>query len=161
MYARNLLQSFRYAFRGLGYSLKTQRNMRIHLYLAILVILTGLILRLPPIEIAVLCCVISFVFIAEIVNTAVESNMDFLSKKQFHPAVKMIKDIFAGVVLVAAINAAIVGYIIFTPHFTLYDNVIEAPKAIEFRKPKTIDYEGRTLLCLKTEGTVPNLERHV
>ena len=90
--------------------------MRIHLYSAVGVISVGMLLGLPTIEIAILSCVISFVLIAEIVNTALEVNLDFLNHKKYNSTIKIIKDIVAGVVLIASINAVIVGSIIFLPH---------------------------------------------
>jgi diacylglycerol kinase len=58
----------------------------------------------------------SFVLIAEIVNTAMELSLDFLNGKGYHPSVKMIKDIVAGAVFIACINAVIIGCVIFLPH---------------------------------------------
>ena len=90
--------------------------MRIHFYLAIGVILLGFMFGLSAIEMSILCFAISFVLIAEIVNTSLEVNLDFLNGNKFHPTIKTIKDILAGVVLIASINAIIVGCIIFLPH---------------------------------------------
>jgi diacylglycerol kinase len=128
--------------------------MRIHFYLASGVIFIGVTLGLSPIEIAILCCVISFVLIAEIVNTTLETNLDFLNGKQFHPTVKTIKDIFASVVLVAVINAIIVGYIIFAPHLTIFEN--RTPGAIELKRERNIWQEEISEIV---KGTVPTTYR--
>lgn len=106
--------------------------MRIHLYLASGVILAGIVLGLTALEIALLCCVISFVLIAEVVNTALEVNLDFLNDKKFHPTIKVIKDVVAGVVLIASINAVVVGGIIFTPYLNLFKNSVSG--ATEFKR---------------------------
>ncbi len=90
--------------------------MRIHLYLAAGVILAGILFGLTAIEIAVLCCVIVFVLITEIINTVLEFSLDFVNGKKFNPSIKMVKDVVAAVVLIASINAIIVGCIIFLPH---------------------------------------------
>lgn len=119
--------------------------MRIHLYLAISVILIGLLLGLTTIEIAILCCVISFVLIAEIVNTALEVNLDFLNNKKFHPSIKMIKDIVAGVVLIASINAVIVGGIIFLPYLDFLGNTV--PESIEYKRPTEQEPKEKGVVC--------------
>ena len=82
MLYRSLFQSFQCALKGLTYTLKTQRNMRIHLYLAAGVILAGIAIGLTAIELAVICCVVVFVIIAEIVNTALEFSLDFVNGKK-------------------------------------------------------------------------------
>ena len=162
---RTLFQSFKCAFKGLFYVLKTQRNMRIHFYLATGVILAGVIFGLSAIELAILCCVISFVLIAEIVNTTLEVNLDFLNGEKFHPVVKTIKDIFASAVLIASINAVIVGTILFLPHLNLNKN--KKPEVIEFKKSERSPQENlnstkKALSLLNenaTKGTVPDDRR--
>lgn len=113
---RRLSESFNCAFKGLFYVIKTQRNMRIHLYLSVGIILAGVLFGLTTTEIAILCCVSSFVLIAEIVNTALEVNLDFINNKKFNPSIKMVKDIVAAAVLIASINAVIIGCVIFLPY---------------------------------------------
>jgi diacylglycerol kinase (ATP) len=113
---KKLLESFICAFKGLLYVIRTQRNMRIHLFLAAGVILAGIFLGLTAVKIAILCCVIIFVLIAEIVNTALELSLDSVNNDKFNPSIKMAKDIVASAMLVASVNAVIVGCIIFLPH---------------------------------------------
>ena len=149
---RNIFESFRCAFKGLLYVLKTQRNMRIHIYMATAVILAGVILGLTAIEVAILCCVISFVLIAEVVNTTLEVNLDFLNGKKMHPTVKTIKDILSGVVLIASVNAVIVGSVIFLPYVKFFKK--DTPKAIEFEKKPSLQekkLQGRSELCFFRE----------
>ena len=145
MLLRNLLQSFKCALKGLFYTLKTQRNMRIHIYLAAGVILAGILLDLTPIEIVVLCCVIVFVLITEIINTALEFSLDFVNNKRFNPSIKIVKDIVAAGVLIASINAVVVGCIIFLPHLNLSRN--KPPEATEIRKPRNKWQDSRSALC--------------
>lgn len=111
---RTLLQSFRYAFAGLWYALRTQRNARIHLLAAVAVTATGLWLRLDALRWAVLTLTIALVFFAELINTVAEAVVD-LSTAEYHPLAKMAKDMSAGAVLATAIAAVAVGLLILGP----------------------------------------------
>jgi len=91
---------------------KTQRNMRLHFLIAILALLLGIYLNLEKLELLLLLVTICFVMLAEMLNTAIEINADLLSDS-FNPMVRIIKDVAAGCVLVASLNASIVGYLIF------------------------------------------------
>lgn len=110
----NRVQSFRYAFSGIWHTLKTQRNAQIHLAAAVLVVGLGLLARLTFTEWAILALTMGFVIAAEMLNTATEVAMDF-STSEFHPQVKIVKDVAAGAVLVAAITAVVVGLLILGP----------------------------------------------
>jgi len=112
---KRLVESFNNAIEGFIYVLKTQRNMRIHFLLALLVILVGVYINLSFYEIIVLCTIIALVLIAEMINTAIELAID-LMKDTYHPLARMVKDIGAGAVLISAVNAMIVGYLIFSRH---------------------------------------------
>ena len=110
----SLLQSFRYAFAGLWYALRTQRNARIHLLAAVAVTAMGLWLRLDAVWWAVLVLTISLVFFAEMVNTVVEAIVDLVTP-EYHPLAKVAKDVSAGAVLVTAMAAVVVGLLILGP----------------------------------------------
>jgi len=139
---RRLQESFKYALKGLFYVIKTQKNMRIHLFIAVFVILAGIFLGLTAVKMAILCCVIIFVLITELVNTALEFGLDFVNNNKFNPSIKMVKDIAAAAVLVASINAVIVGCIIFLPSL-VHPVRKEAPSAdAEFEKIHEIVWEG-------------------
>jgi rRNA maturation RNase YbeY len=112
--ANPLLRSFRYAFAGLGYTLRTQRNARIHLLATVAVIALGLWLRLDAIRWTVLTLTIALVFFAELVNTVAEAVVDLITD-EYHPRAKMVKDVSAGAVLVAALAAVVVGLLILGP----------------------------------------------
>lgn len=86
--------------------------MRLHFLISILVLLLAIYLNLEKIEILLLLVAISFVLLAEMLNTAIEMHTDLISDK-YNPIVRIIKDIAAGCVLVASINAFIIGYILF------------------------------------------------
>ena len=106
--------SFRYAFLGWGYVLKTQRNAWIHSLVATLVILMGLWLGLTPQNWAILVITIAMVFTAEFINTAIEAVVD-LASPTHHPLAKVGKDVGAAAVLVAALAAMLVGLLILGP----------------------------------------------
>jgi len=108
----NLVESFNCAIEGFIYVIKTQKNMRIHFLLAVLMLLLAVYLDVGRSDILVLALTISLVLIAEMVNTALELTVDMVSDSYHHIA-RIIKDIAAGAVLISSINAILVGYIIF------------------------------------------------
>ena len=113
--AGTLARSFRYAFAGLGYCLRTQRNFRIHTLAAALVAGVGAWLGLSWVEWAVLALTVTMVLAAEMVNTVVEAVVD-LASPAYHPLAKVAKDVAAGAVLLTAMVAAVVGACLFLPH---------------------------------------------
>lgn len=114
MKARSLIDSFNYAFDGVVYAFKTQRNIRIHFLAAGLVLLTSLVLRLTKVEILVLLAVICFVIVTEMINTAIEVAIDLITRER-HPLAEIVKNVAAGAVLVASLLAVVTGYLIFFP----------------------------------------------
>lgn len=108
------ITGFRYAFSGLWYALRTQRNARVHALVAVLVIILGLALRITPVEFAIIFVAITGVFIAEMFNTVIELCVD-LASPEYHPLAKIAKDVAAGAVLLSAILAVIIGLLIFGP----------------------------------------------
>lgn len=117
---RGLIASFGYAGAGIGYLLRSQRNARIHLVLAIAAILLALWLKISTVEWAVLSLTIGLVFLAEAFNTAIESTIDLLSP-DVHPLAKIAKDTAAGGVLLAAVTALVVGVFLFLPPLLALD----------------------------------------
>ena len=109
-----LIESFRYAFGGLGYCFRTQRNFRIHIAAAFLAGLLGALLRLSITEWAVLTLLVVMVIAAEMVNTMVEALVDLVTT-EYHPLAKVAKDVAAGVVLLTAIGSVVVGLLIYGP----------------------------------------------
>jgi len=112
--SRNLLDSFRVAFSGLWYALRTQRNTRIHLVIAAAVVGLGLWLDLAPIQWAVLVLTIGVVLVSEMLNTLAETLVDLVSPG-YHPLAKVVKDVTAGAVLLAAIISIAVGLLVLGP----------------------------------------------
>jgi diacylglycerol kinase len=113
--ARAFIASFGYAFSGLWYVLRTQRNARIHAVVALLAIAAGIFLHISAIEFAITFVAISGVFTAEMFNTGLEACVD-LASPQLHLQAKIAKDVAAGAVLVNAMLAVIIGLCIFGPH---------------------------------------------
>jgi diacylglycerol kinase len=109
------IAGFDYAFRGLWYALRTQINMRVHLSVAMLAILMGILLHISAVEFAVIFVTIAIVFTAEMFNTAFELSIDLVSP-QYHPLAKIAKDVAAGAVLLSAILSIVIGLCVFGPH---------------------------------------------
>jgi len=111
---RKLRKSFSFAVAGIKYTLKTQPNMRIHVGIAFIAVMAGVAFQISSSEWLALVIVISFVFMLEILNTAIETLVD-LYTEEYHHLAKVAKDTAAGAVMVAAIMSVCVGLIIFLP----------------------------------------------
>ncbi|MCE5209451.1 MAG: diacylglycerol kinase family protein [Chloroflexi bacterium] len=111
---RKRQKSFRYAFSGIAFVLKTQKNAWIHLFFTVLVITVGLLLKLSNIQWTALILCFGLVWLAEFINTAVEVVVDLVSP-EFHPLARKCKDVAAGAVLIAAICSIIIGLLILAP----------------------------------------------
>jgi diacylglycerol kinase (ATP) len=109
------LTSFRYAFRGLGYMVRTQHNAWIHIPAALVALCLGFFFRITMQEWIFVITAIGFVFAAELFNTAIESLVDLVSPGWQEKAGR-IKDIAAAGVFVAALTALAIGLIIFIPY---------------------------------------------
>ncbi len=124
MKSRSLIDSFNYAFDGVVYAFKTQRNIRIHFLTAGIVLLVSLVLKLTKVEVLLLLSTIAFVIVTEMINTAIEVAIDLITRER-HPLAAIAKNVAAGAVLVASFLAVIVGYLIFFPKFeTMIPRVI-------------------------------------
>jgi diacylglycerol kinase (ATP) len=110
--APTIFDSFNYAFEGIIHVLRTQRNLRIHFAIAFLVLVLALVVNVTKLELIVLLISIAFVLITEMLNTAIEAAID-IATTSFDPMAKLAKDIAAGAVLIAAVNALAVGYLVF------------------------------------------------
>ena len=108
------LLSFKYAFAGIRNLLVYEHNSRIHLAVAIVASVLGIILHISPWQWAILAIAIFIVFIAEIFNSAIEKLADVVSPG-YHEEIKIVKDYCAAAVLLASILALIAGIIIFLP----------------------------------------------
>ncbi len=127
----SIFESFNFAIEGIIHVLRTQRNMRIHFGVAVAVLVAALAFDVSRLELIALLLAIAFVLIAEMINTAIEAAVDVASTS-FAPMAKLAKDIGAGAVLIAAINAIAVGYLVFSGQVAeessrLLDKLSEAP----------------------------------
>ena len=111
-----LIFSFKYASEGIITTIKEERNMFIHFLIAIIVVITGIYLRLSLNEWFICLLLFALVFSLELINTAIENTVDLVATKKNKKA-KMAKDAAAGAVLIAAVFASIIGIIIFLPKF--------------------------------------------
>jgi diacylglycerol kinase (ATP) len=132
--APTLLDSFNYAFEGIIHVLRTQRNLRIHFVIAIVVIGAAAALGVGRDELILLLMAIAFVLVAEMVNSAIEGAID-VSTTSFDPNAKLAKDIAAGAVLISAVTAIAVGYLVFAHAIAhrsarVLDRVRDAPAEI-------------------------------
>lgn len=107
-------KSFKYAFAGLKTLFIEEHNARIHLIATLAAIILGFVLKISLNEWIVLIMVIGLVFICELINTSLEAIADFASPGK-HPQIKKVKDLAAASVLISALVALIVGFIIFCP----------------------------------------------
>lgn len=108
------LKAFTYAWKGVQHFFLYDRNGRFHLGAAIATVMAGFVLKISSIEWLVLLLCIALVIVCEMINAAIEKLCD-LVHKEFHPAIKIIKDISAGAVLFVSMISAAAGLIIFIP----------------------------------------------
>lgn len=111
-----LFRSMGYALSGIWYGASTERNMKIHITVALLVFIIGVIVSLSAIEWCIIVLVIAAVISLELVNTAIEALVDLVSP-QHQQLAKVAKDVAAGAVLIMAIAAACIGCIVLLPKF--------------------------------------------
>jgi diacylglycerol kinase (ATP) len=132
--APSVLDSFNYAFEGIIHVLRTQRNMRIHFLVAGTVLVAAIAIGVSRLELIALMISIAFVLIAEMINTAIEGAVD-VSTTSFDPNAKLSKDIAAGAVLIATVNAVVIGYLVFSEAVQdrssrLLDRIADAPATL-------------------------------
>ncbi len=123
MKMRKTFDSFNYAIEGLVHAVRTQRNMRIHLLVTLLVLTACFFYDVSKVELLILCITITMVITTELINTAIEFAID-TTTNYYHPLAKIAKNVSAGAVLVAAINAVVVGYIIFWNKLEYINHVV-------------------------------------
>ncbi|MGZ4280982.1 MAG: diacylglycerol kinase [Gaiellaceae bacterium] len=132
--ARTLLESFNFAVEGIIHVVRTQRNMRIHLVAAVVVLVAAIWIGVSKLELIALLLAISFVFIAEMINSALEQAID-VATTSFDPLAKLAKDVAAGAVLIATVNAIAIGYLVFSGEIAdrssrLLDRLRDAPAQV-------------------------------
>ncbi|MFA6431245.1 MAG: diacylglycerol kinase family protein [Candidatus Margulisiibacteriota bacterium] len=111
---KKLIRSFKHAGLGASHTLRTQRNIWIHFFVAAVVFFFGIGMKLSTVEISILTLTAAFVIVTEVINTAIEEIVN-LVKPEEHPAAALIKNVAAGAVLVSAIGSIVIGLLIFIP----------------------------------------------
>lgn len=134
----NFIEAWYNAINGIVYTATTQRNFRIQLILAVIVLALSLFYGLGTTEFLCLVFALFFVIFAEMVNTAIETVVD-LFVDVYHPKAKIAKDVAAGAVVLSACNALIVGYFIFfnaenmkAISDSIFNNMVKSPQHLAF-----------------------------
>jgi diacylglycerol kinase len=113
--AKNFFESLSFAVNGIIYALKTQRNLKIHFVIAVLILILSYVLQLQLFEWSIIVFCIVLMFFSEMTNTVVETIIDLHYGDEYSQIAKNAKDVAAGAVLICAAGVAIVGTIIFLP----------------------------------------------
>lgn len=109
---KNFFEALKNALNGLKYAIKTQKDLKIQIFIAIIVIIMSILLKISKIEMIIITISIFLVIFAEIMNTAIEKTVDLVTQ-EYNEIAKIAKDVSAGAVLVLAINSIIIGLYIF------------------------------------------------
>lgn len=110
-----LLKSMKHALRGLFFVIKKEKNMQIHVVLAILAIILSFLMKLSLNEFIIVILLIFFVWLSELVNTIIELMLDYISP-EFSKEARLIKDVSAASVFVVSFGAMVIGILIFYSH---------------------------------------------
>lgn len=129
-----LVKSFNAAVEGILYAFKTQRNVKLHFIATALILIASIYFSITKIELILLLITVGLVLITEMINTSIEMALDFIVDR-YHPLARIAKDVAAGAVLFASINAVFVGYLIFferlkTPIITTIVKVSQRPEHV-------------------------------
>jgi len=111
----NILHSFKYAFEGIMSGIKTERNWKMGIVEAVVVIFAGFYFNISRDDWIIVIILIGVVLYAELCNSAIEAIVDSFTNRE-HPGAKLAKDFSAGSVVILIIAAAIIGMIIFLPY---------------------------------------------
>ncbi|MFN7251261.1 MAG: diacylglycerol kinase family protein [Anaerobacillus sp.] len=122
-YWKRFTCSFIYAWSGLKHAIRNEQNMKIHLFIAIMMISLAYVLEIHRVEKIILLLVIGIVISLEVLNTAIERVVDLVTK-EYHPMAKVAKDVSAGAVFIFSIFAVLIGILIF------YQPILEIVKTI-------------------------------
>ncbi len=125
---KSVARSFKFAIDGVMHALRFERHVRAHFIITAVVMGAAILLQVSKLELLILFFAISLVLVTELFNTALESAMD-IAVRSYHPVAKVAKDVSAGAVFVASINAVLVGAVIFTTnaHLVMLLKAIPSP----------------------------------
>jgi diacylglycerol kinase len=112
MQARKFRESMSYALAGIMHTWRTQRNFRLHILTGSLTITASIFLKLTPLELLFLVSAIFSVLVMELINTAIETTVDLVTR-EFHPLAFIAKNVGAAAVLLSALYALVVGLVLF------------------------------------------------
>ena len=146
MKLKKLVDSFNYAINGVIHTVRTQRNMKIHLVAALGVLIACFCFDISKVEFLILAITITLVIAAEIINTAIEATID-LTTNYYHPLAKIAKNAAAGAVLITAINAVVVGYVIFWDKLSNFSYAVI--RKVKSSEPYTI-FIVLVIVCIVT-----------
>jgi diacylglycerol kinase len=113
--AGGFFESLKFAFTGLLWAIKSQRNIRIEIVLGMVAVIVGVLLNFSMLEFAVLLITVGFVLMAELLNTIIEFIVDAYFGNKYSTLAKMSKDIAAGMVLMCVTLSSVVGFLLFAP----------------------------------------------
>jgi diacylglycerol kinase len=111
-----LLRSLTFALSGLRYAITTQLNFRVHIFATLIVSILGFAFKIRNVDWIMLSFCIAMVLTAELINTAIEKLCDMITE-EFHPSIKVVKDISASAVFILAATSVVIGIMIFYPFF--------------------------------------------
>ena len=147
MQFKKLVDSFNSAINGIINTVRTERNMKIHLVAAIFVLIACFFFDISKMEFLILAITITMVMAAEVVNTAIEAVVD-MSTNYYHPLAKIAKNAAAGAVLITAINAVIVGYV------TFWDKLTNISYVLVHKVKNSQPYTVLIILVIVTLATI-------
>jgi len=107
----SVINSFKFAFSGIRFALKTQKNLRIHIFVALIVFILAILLNVTNVELSLIILTTTMVIVVEVINTSIETIVDLVSP-DYQPLAKQAKDLGAASVLITAIGAIVVGIVI-------------------------------------------------
>lgn len=127
---KSISSSFDNAIKGMIVAIRSERNLRIHLFIAATAVILSILLGLSKLEMAAVIFSITLVISLELVNTAIEKAVDLFTR-EYSEMAGFVKDVSAAAVMLAAINAVAVGYLVFSDKLmffslTALDNIIKA-----------------------------------
>lgn len=112
---QNFSNTFKNARKGMRLSIKSERNIRVHLFTASLVLVTAYCLNFSIVKFCILLLTIAGVISAEMLNSAIEFSLDAIFHNRYCRMVGMAKDIAAGAVMLVTISAVMIGVLLFAP----------------------------------------------
>lgn len=123
MKINRIITSFNNAVSGIILAIKTEKNLRFHFIVACAVIVFSLFFDFTRLEFMILLYAITLVVVSEMINTAIEKTIDIITK-DYHPLARIAKDVAAGAVLIAALNALVVAYLLFFDRLNPITNLV-------------------------------------